>query len=201
MLNLQPPFHMLIVGMTACGKTHYLLKMLEENLKGKFDYIFSVCPTFLENKTYSDWKFLNDKDVFAIPCDHDDVESYLETIKNFMEGTNSLIVLDDCASSQSVKNRTSELVKLAFHGRHVGLSTIVITQQLTSIAKPYRMNVSKVAFVYTARKDDRKDIFENYLCVDRDEEKKIMETLKNNKHARLEILIVFPYTHEVVVPI
>ena len=44
------PFHMLIVGMTACGKTHYLLKMLEENFKRHFDHIFFVCPTFLENK-------------------------------------------------------------------------------------------------------------------------------------------------------
>ena len=196
---LKPPFHMLIVGMTACGKTHYLLEMLEENFKGKFDYVRFVCPTFLENKTYSDWKFLKDPDVFAIPCEHDDVEFCLNIIKNFAKGTKSLIVLDDCASSQSVKNRTSELVKLAFHGRHVGLSTIVSTQQLTSSAKPYRMNVSKIAFFYTARKDDQKDIVENYLCVEKDEEKKIMETLKNNKHARLEILTVFPYTHEVVI--
>ena len=165
MLDLQTPFHMLIVGMTAYGKTHYLLKMLEENFKGYFNYVFFVCPTFSKNKTYLDWKFLKDDDVIAIPCDHDDVESYLENIVNFAKGTNSLIVLDDCASSQTVKNRTRELVKLAFHGRHDELCTIVITQQLTSIAKPHRMNVSKVVCFYTARKDDRKDIFENFLCV------------------------------------
>ena len=197
---LQTPFHMLIVGMTACGKTHYLLKMLEENFKGHFDYVFFVCPTFLENKTYFEWKFLGDNDVFAIPCDHDDVDHYLENIVKFAKGTNSLIVLDDCASSQTVKNRTSELVKLAFHGRHIGWSTIVITQQLTSIAKPYRMNISKVVFFYTARKDDPKDIFENYLCVNSAEERSIMKTLKNNKYARLEVLTIFPYTHNVVVP-
>ena len=181
-MKTNTPFHMLNIGMTACGKTHYLLKMLEENFKGHFDYVFFVCSKFLENKTYLEWKFLKDPDVFAIPCNHDDVESHLEGVVNFAKGTNSLIVLDDCASSQTVKNRTSELVKLAFHGRHVGLSTIVITQQLTSIAKPYRMNVSKVVLFYTAHKDDRKDIFENYLCVDKEEEKKITETLKNEKN-------------------
>ena len=152
------------------------------------------------NKTCQEWKYLKDPDMFAVPCDHDEVESYLKTIVRFAKGAKSLIVLDDCASSQMVKNRTSELVKLAFHGRHIGLSTIVITQQLTSIAKPYRMNVSKVVFFYTARKDDRRNIFENYLCVDRQEEKKIMETLKNEKYARLEILTVHPYTHKVVIP-
>ena len=184
---MNTPFHMIIVGMTARGKTHYLLKMLEEDFKGHFDYIFIVCPTFKENKTYLEWKFLKDSDVFAIPCEHD------------ARNLNSFIILDDCAASQTVKNRTSELVKLAFHGRHIGLSTIIITQQLTSIAKPYRMNISKIVIFYSARKDDRRDIFENYLCVEKEEEKKILETLKDNDYARLEILTVRPYTHKVVI--
>ena len=41
---------MIIAGMTACGKTHYLLKMLEEKYKNHFEYIFIVCPTFEDNK-------------------------------------------------------------------------------------------------------------------------------------------------------
>ena len=147
---------MLIVGMTACGKTHYLLKMLEENFKGHFDHVSFVCPTFLENKTYQEWKFLKDPDVFAVPCGHDYVETALETIVGFAKGTNSLIVLADCASSQTV-NRTSELVKLAFHGRHIGLSTIVITQQLTSIAKPRTIagTLSKTTSAWTDRRRKR----------------------------------------------
>ena len=60
----------------------------------------------------------------------------LHFVQEIYKGTSSLIILDDCASSQDVKNRTSELVKLAFSARHYGLSTIVITQQLSSIAKP-----------------------------------------------------------------
>ena len=122
-------------------------------------------PDIFGKQTYQGWKYLKDRDVFAVPCDHDYVETALETIVRFAKGTKGLIVLADCASSKTVKKRTSELVKLAFHGRHIELSTIVITQQLTSIAKPYRMNVSKAVFFYTARKDDRRDIFENYLCV------------------------------------
>ena len=186
--------------MTACGKTHYFLKMLEENLKGHFDFIYIVCPTLRENETYKNWKFLKDPDVFAVPCKHDDVEDFLKMIVDHAKDTKRLIILDDCASTQTVKNRTGELVKLAFHGRHIGISTIVITQQLTSIAKDYRDNISKIAFFYCARKDDRKNIFENYLHVDKEEEKKILEELKSKKYARLEILTVHPYTHKVVVP-
>ena len=39
-IKMETPFHMIITGMTACGKTHYLLKMLEEDYKGHFDHIF-----------------------------------------------------------------------------------------------------------------------------------------------------------------
>ena len=137
--------------MTACGKTHYLLEMLERDYKDHFDYIFIVCPTLEDNKTYQHWKYLQDPNVFELPC--------------------SLIVLDDCASSKDVKNRTSELVKLGFHGRHIGLSTIVITQHLTSIAKPYRMNISKLVTFYNACRDDTKYFFNNYLSIEKDEEK------------------------------
>ena len=77
--------------------------------------------------------------------------------------TNSLIILDDCASSQDVKNRTGEIVKLAFSARHYGLSTIVITQQLTSISKPYRDNISRVVSFYNPNQDDIKIIFHSYL--------------------------------------
>ena len=178
-------------------KTHYLLEMLEKEYKNHFDYIFIVCPTLEDNKTYQNWEYLKDFDVFELPCDHNEVEEIIRQTVEFAKNTNSLIILDDCAASKDVKNRTSELVKLAFSGRHIGLSTIVITQQLTSIAKPYRMNISKLVTFYNSCRDDMKYIFNNYLNVEKNE-KKILETLKNNDYARLEILTVRPYAHEVI---
>ena len=169
---------MIIVGMTVCGKTHYLLEMLERDYKNHFDYIFIVCPNLEDNKTYQNWNFLNDPDVFELPCAHDDLERTTHEIVNFAKNTNSLIILDDCAASKDVKNRTSELVKLGFQGRHIGFSSIVITQEPTSIAKPYRMNISKLITFYNACRDDTKYIFNNYLSIEKDEEKKIINSLK-----------------------
>ena len=160
---------MIIVGMTACRKTHYLLSMLEKEYKKHYDYIFIVCPTLEDNKTYQQWKYLTDPDVYELPVAHDNVENILRDITNYAKNTNSLIILDDCAASKDVKNRTSELVKLGFSGRHIGLSM----QQLTSIAKPYRMNISKLVPFYNACKDDMKYIFDNYLNIEKDEEKEL----------------------------
>ena len=99
---MNTPFHMITVGMMNCGKTFYLLKMLEEDYKGHFDYIFIVCPTFKKNKTYQNWKFLGDNSVFSIVCDHDEVEDNLRTIIWFSTDTNSLIILDDCTHQTSI---------------------------------------------------------------------------------------------------
>ena len=159
---METPFSMIICGITNCGKTFYLLNMLEEHYKKHFDYIILICPTFSLNKTYQEWKYINDSDLFSIECDQDKVDKILHIVQEIFKGTNSLIILDDCASSQDVKNRTSELVKLAFSARHFGLSTIVITQQLNSISKPYRDNVARVVTFYNPDEDDMNVIFRRY---------------------------------------
>ena len=198
---METPFNMMIVGMTNCGKTTYLLNFLETEYKNHFDYVFLICPTFTRNKTYRVWKYVDDPDFFTIACDHDEVERYLKYVTNFAEDTNSLIILDDCANSQSVKKRTSYLVRLGFSARHYGLSTIVITQQLTSIAKPYRDNIRKITTFYNTDSDDMDVIFRKYMPkINLKEKEQIISTLKDKKYSRLEIMLDYPYTHELVVP-
>ena len=200
-MQLETPFNAIFLGQTCCGKTFYLLQLLETEYKNHFEKIFLICPTFVHNETYQAWKFVNDEDFIVIPCDQDDVEYHLRQVTHYGEGTNSLIILDDCASSQAVKNRTSELVKLGFSARHYGLSTIVITQQLTSIAKPYRENISKLVTLYNPSGKDMNTIFDDYLStLDNSEKKQIISSLKNNDYSRLEVLLRRPYTHEVVIP-
>lgn len=196
---METPFNMIILGMTGCGKTYYLLKMLEEDYHKHFDYIFLICPTFKDNKTYQNWKYLKDPDIFALPCDQDDVEYYLRQVTYVADGTNSLIILDDCASSESVKKRTSELVRLGFSRRHKGFSTIVITQQLTSIAKPYREQISKIVSFYNPDAEDEQVLFRKYMSKAKDKDE-ILEKLEKIKYARLEITLRVPRHYKVVVP-
>ena len=195
---METPFNMIIVGMTACGKTKDLLDMLEKNYYKHFDYIFLICPTFEWNKTYENWKYDKDKDFIAINCEQDDVEYYLKYVVKFAAGTNSLIVLDDCASGKFVKNRTCELIKLAFSARHFNLSTIVIMQQLTSIAKPFRENISKLVTFYNPNKKDMKEIFDEYLYVTQKEMFEIKNILKNKKYSKLEINLRYPYVWKII---
>ena len=137
---------------------------------------------------------LADPNVFPIACEHDKVENKLQTIVKFAKNTNSLTILDDCASSQSVKNRTSELVKLAFHGRHIGFSTIVITQQLTSITKPYKENISKIVNFYIPAAEDEQVLFRKYMANVKNKDE-IRGKLEKIKYARLEITLRVPRNH------
>ena len=126
---------------------------------------------------------ISDSYLFAIECDQDKVDKVPHIAQEIFTGTNSLIILDDCASSQDVKNITSELVKLAFSARHFALSKIVIIQQLNSISKPCRDNAAKVV-TYNLDEDDMNVIFCRYLGhSSKSERNSMIEKLKNTKHS------------------
>lgn len=66
---------------------------------------------------------------------------HLKYIWDNFGGTNSLVILDDCASCQMVKKRVSLLIKFAFHERPRGFSSIVLTQKFTAISPGFRETI------------------------------------------------------------
>jgi len=152
------PFNTLIVGPTNSGKTRFLVNQLCGTFRGKFDYVVLICPTFAHNKTL--YKFAErDPRLYVIICEQHQVEFWLKISSFSSEGTNTLIVLDDCAASKDVKGWMGELVKLGFSARHSGISVWVLTQQLSSIAKPFRENVAAIVLFYTPSAKTTKAIF------------------------------------------
>ena len=43
------PHSAMFVGVTACGKTEFLLRLLETVYKNHFEFIVILCPTILDN--------------------------------------------------------------------------------------------------------------------------------------------------------
>jgi len=114
---LNIPFNALIVGPTNSGKTNVFVNQLFGPFCGRFDYIVLICPTFAHNRTL--YRFAErDPRFYPIICEHHQVEMWLKIVSFAFEGTNTLIILDDCAASKDVKGRTGELVKLGFSARH-----------------------------------------------------------------------------------
>lgn len=102
------PFNTLIVGPTNSSKLRYLANQLCGPFCSRFDYIVLICPTFAHNKTLFCFAERGPR-FFPIICKQHQVEPFLKLSSFVFEGTNTLIVLDDCAASKNVKGRTSEL--------------------------------------------------------------------------------------------
>ena len=148
------PFNALIVGATNCGKTSFLVKILTHEFLEAFDYIFLVCPTYIHNKTYDGFAE-NDGGFFVIIPEQDQINDFLKLISFAFEGTNTLIILDDCAASKDVKKKTNELVNLAFSARHRGISVWVLTEHRKGFQREYCL-FGFILFTFSER-------HENYL--------------------------------------
>ena len=183
-------------ALTVSGKTQFLVNQLCGPFKGKFDYIVLICPTFAFNKTLYR---LGERDpwLYVIICEQHQVEIFLKLASFAFEGTNTLIVLDDCTPSKDVKGRTGELVKLGFSARHAGISVWVLTQQLSSIAKPFRENVAAIVLFYTPSAKTTKAIFDEYAGeLSHDELKQMISRQKERKFAHLVFSLRFPFSIE-----
>ena len=156
-LREKVPFHCIITGPTNCGKTKYLTEQLREPFRNVFEYIVLICPTYAKNKTYHRFAH-GDKRFFVLSPDASNSDMINELLTDcvvLFSGTNTLIILDDCAVSKYLKQRSNKFIDLAFSGRHDGLSVWVLTQQLTSIAKRFRENVACVVTFHNPEKYSR----------------------------------------------
>ena len=177
------PLNALIVGPTNSGKTQFFVDQLKSPFNSKFDYIVFICPNFAYNRAL--YRFgERDPRLYVIICEQHQVERWLKLASFAFEGTNTLIILDDCAASKDNKGRTGQLVRLGFSARHADISVWVPTQQLSSIAKPFRENVAAIVLFYTPSAKTTEAIFEEYAGkLSRDELKQMISRLKERKFA------------------
>jgi GTPase SAR1 family protein len=200
MLYPEPPFNMLISGITGCGKTHFVLDLLQKEYAGKYDHIIIICPTFLYNKTYERTFVLADPDVNPLVI-NDRLNEWLDRIveiyKDKIEHT--LIIIDDCANLYDAKLKATALTKLAFHGRHINISTWIITQKYNAIVKDFRENIKILVLFYDKDKESREAAFkENDIGISSVEKENIIRRLRNEKTSKLVIQLYSPFDFEVL---
>ena len=184
---LKEPHNMLISGITNCGKTHYILDLLETVYKGHFNNIVIFCTTYLENKTYNRKWVAKDKNVYILDPRLVKVEldKLLIMCVEIFKGSNTLFILDDCANLSDTNKKKTELCNLAFSGRHYGISTWVLAQKYTSVVKDYRENIRMLTIFYNKDEIAMEQAFEENAIVPRHLRKVITEKLKNDKQLKL----------------
>ena len=194
MIFFEPPFNMLISGINNCGKTHYVLDLLEKHYKNKFDYIVIYCPTFLVHNTY-DRKFIyNYKNIIIIDINNN-LDEYLEINMKFFSGCNTLFLIDDCANLHDSKMKKSAICELAFHGRHHNISTWIITQKYNAIVKDFRDNIRMLILYFDKDKESMELALKENNIIPKANVNNIINDLKNNKGSKLIMRIEHPFKY------
>jgi hypothetical protein len=152
------------------------------------------------NKTYHRKFILADPDVFPLVI-NDKLNDILDVVlKKFGDAKEqTLIIIDDCANLYDAKLKATALTKLAFHGRHINLSTWVITQKYNAIVKDFRENIKVLILFYDKDKESRDAAFkENDIGITPFEKDNIVRELKNNVNSKLIMHLFQPFSYEVL---
>ena len=127
------PHSAMFVGVTACRKTEFLLRLLETVYNNHFKIIVILCPTILDNKTYLSRKWIFDNKNIFIVCDLEDkLNEWIRLFKNGLKGHQTLLIIDDCsAEGEIIKKRDA-------HRNH---SLWVLMQKYNSVSKDVREQI------------------------------------------------------------
>jgi len=186
---------MLISGITGCGKTHFVLDLLENEYRSKFDHIIIACPRFYYNKTYNRPFIYYDSNVIPVHIQND-MNGNLKKITNVFADTKkqTLIILDDFANLHDAKVKSSLFTKLAFHGRHSNISCWAITQKYNAIVKDFRQNIQALVLFYDKDKKSREAAFEeNDIGITSAEKNDIVKHLKAHKNSKFILRLTQPF--------
>lgn len=182
----KDPHCSLICGATGCGKTRYVLDLLQTVYINHFEHIVIFCPTIKHNRTYKERKFIwSDQNIFIVnPSDRLNVclEHYFDLFQN----TPTLFIIDDCAAERDIVRKKSALAKLAFSGRHALISVWILTQKYNAVLKDFREQLKTITLFYSKDRDSFEECLrENDVIENKQERERIKNNLKSSKHSKL----------------
>ena len=112
---LKFPHSAMFIGVTACGKTEFLLRLLETAYNNHFEFTVILCPTILDNKTYLSRKWIfDDKNVFIV-CDLEGkLNEWIKLFKNALKGHQTLFIISDCSAEGEINKETRCSIRISF---------------------------------------------------------------------------------------
>lgn len=204
---VERPHSAMIVGATACGKTKFILDLLENEYRNFFNFIILICPTIHVNKTYLErsWLFEHERIFLIDPNEFYKEDALNSTLKFFyenlgkMDDSSVLFIIDDCSAEKGIVKKRQVLSELAFSGRHYNVSTWILSQKYNSILTDFREQVAWMALFYAKDLDSFDEALrENAVIRDLDEKKKMRELLANNKHSKLILINEQPCSYKFI---
>lgn len=189
------PHCAIICGQTGCGKTEFVLDLLEDDYRGVFEHIIILCPTIQWNKAYKNREWIDDvrrpknKNIIIVNpvCNGEEkLQELLRMFFNKYAGSPTLYIIDDCSATKELTKKKDMLSELAFSGRHAEQSVWVISQRYNSVLKDLREQTKWMCMFYTKDRDSYENCLrENDVIPTLEERKRIKEELSKVKHRKL----------------
>lgn len=189
------PHCAIICGQTGCGKTEFVLDLLEEEYCQVFTNIIILCPTIQWNKAYKNREWIGDvskpksKNIKIYNPIVKGEEKLQELLRNFFKkyaGYPTLYIIDDCSATKELTKKKDMLSELAFSGRHAEQSVWVISQRYNSVLKDLREQTKWLCMFYTKDRDSFDNCLrENDVIPTLEERQRMKEELKKKKHRKL----------------
>jgi hypothetical protein len=176
----------IICGNTNCGKTKFVLDLLEGVYHKTFDNIVIICPTFNDNKTYQEREWVKKMCVNINPGNNFNEVLDKEWKKN--KNTKTLYIIDDCVNYKDTNKEKSVLPKLVMEGRHTLQSVWILTQKYNAVLKDVRENTAWVAIFYCKDKHLLKECLDENDVVENEKIPEIKKELREKPHSKLVIV-------------
>lgn len=163
------PCMQLLCGKSGSGKSNFLLNLMKNNdLMGDyFDEIFLISPTAKADDLVKHLEL----DEAHIWYDLDKAIGDLETLldnqaydiekKGIKNTSKILVICDDCVGDKKFM-KADPLLKLAIHGRHNLVSSIICTQSYTKCTRAIRLQAQGLALFNGSSLDEVKLVAEDY---------------------------------------
>ena len=193
------PHCAIICGQTGCGKTVFVLDLLEGPYRGVFRHIVILCPTLRHNATYKERPWLrSDPEVYAFdPGDR--LHDWLRALYRCFQGEPTLYLIDDCSASKALTQKKNTLSELAFSGRHAQQSVWCLTQKYNSVLKDLREQTQWVALFHCKDRDSFEECLrENDVIPTREERAMVRQQLAETKHAKLLLKTTQPAAYHLL---
>lgn len=170
-INFVHPFRALITGKADSGKTYLAVKVIDSK-KELFDRLIVICPTWYSQDIFRllDDMIIRQKDVYTNPDEntfktiHQDMLNVRTKVKaENLPDVRTLLFIDDLSGTKLIHGgRISSFAHLSIQIRHMGCSSILISQQAKAVSPAYRDNINILCAFPSQRKEDIKWIESEY---------------------------------------
>ena len=193
------PHAALVCGQTGCGKSVFVLDLLEKHYKDHFKHIVILCPTLRWNETYRNRNWIwHDPEVYLVDPE-ENLHGFLRLFFTMFAGQETLYLIDDCSATKALTKKKDMLSELAFSGRHAKQSVWVLSQKYNSVLKDLREQVKWVALFYCKDRDSFEECLrENDVIPTKAERMAIRQLLSESKHSKVLLKTDQPTAYLVV---